>query len=61
VSTLRSKKSGTFPKCYELLLEPTVFKVEAFSVKECPHDDIWPCNNKKQQDEFGGHFIKWNK
>jgi len=43
-STLRSQDQSTFPRCYELLVEPTNFKVEAFSPRECPHDDIWPCN-----------------
>lgn len=42
-STLRSEKSGSFPRCYEFLYEPTVFKVEAFSPQECPRDDVWPC------------------
>ncbi len=45
ISTLRSQKQTSFPRCYEELLEPTVFKVEAFSVRECPNDDIWPCRN----------------
>lgn len=43
VSTLRSEVSAVYPACYDELLEPTVFKVEAFSVHDCPHDDIWPC------------------
>ncbi len=43
VSTLRSQHSGSFPRCYEMLLEPTVFQVEAFSLAECPRDDLWPC------------------
>jgi hypothetical protein len=55
VSTLRSQKQTTFPKCYELLAEPTVFKVEAFSPKECPKDDIWPCNVKHPDK----HRIDW--
>ncbi len=44
VSTLRAQKSGSFPRCYELLAEPTVFKVEAYSPVDCPKDDIWPCD-----------------
>lgn len=44
VSTLRAQKSGSFPRCYEMLAEPTVFKVEAYSPVDCPKDDIWPCN-----------------
>jgi hypothetical protein len=43
ISTLRQQKSGAFPRCYEMLTEPVVFKVEAYSPSECPHDDIWPC------------------
>lgn len=45
VSSLRSQKSGRFPECYDLLVEPTVFKVEAFNVHECPHEDLWPCTS----------------
>jgi hypothetical protein len=45
VSTLRSAKQTGFPRCYDLLAEPTVFQVEAYSPKECPHDDLWPCKN----------------
>lgn len=44
VSTLRSQKSSTFPRCYENLYEPTVFAVEAFNPAQCPKDDIWPCD-----------------
>ena len=43
-STLRSTKSGKFPRCYEELVEPVVFQVEAFNSKACPRDDVWPCN-----------------
>lgn len=46
VSTLRSQKMVGFPRCYEMLTEPTVFAVEAYSPKECPRDDIWPCKVK---------------
>lgn len=45
VSTLRSTNSPKYLTCYEELLEPTVFQVEAFSVHQCPADDIWPCNH----------------
>lgn len=55
VSTLRSQKSTSYPKCYEPLLEPTVFKVEAFDPHQCPKDDIWPCN-VKNPDKFR---IQW--
>jgi N-Acetylglucosaminyltransferase-IV (GnT-IV) conserved region len=43
VSTLRKEVSAAYPACYDELLEPTVFQVEAFSVHDCPHDDVWPC------------------
>lgn len=42
-STLRRETSVAYPKCYDELLEPTVFQVEAFSRRDCPKDDIWPC------------------
>ena len=43
LSSLRTEAQTSFPRCYELLVEPTVFQVEAFSPKQCPRDDIWPC------------------
>ena len=46
VSTLRAEKSAVYPACYDELLEPTVFSVEAFKPHECPHDDVWPCQVK---------------
>ena len=42
-STLRSQKQTSFPRCYEMLGEPTLFQVEAFSPKQCPKDDICTC------------------
>jgi len=42
-STIRSSVSPTYPLCYEDLVEPTLFKVEAFKPKLCPRQDIWPC------------------
>jgi hypothetical protein len=44
VSTLRTQKTTGFPKCFEPLVEPTVFQVEAYSARDCPRDDLWPCN-----------------
>lgn len=44
-STLRGAKQTGFPACYEELLVPTVFEVEAFNKVVCPHDDIWPCKS----------------
>lgn len=51
-STLRDQKQTTFPRCYEALGEPTLFKVEAFSAVECPRDDIWPCRVMNQEPMF---------
>lgn len=47
VSSLRSQKQTTFPLCYELLIEPTVFEVEAFNPRQCPKEDLWPCRTAK--------------
>ena len=47
-STLRSAKQTSFPRCYDRLGEPTLFQVEAFSPRDCPRDDLWPCKNKKK-------------
>ena len=55
VSTLRKEKSAAYPACYDELLEPTVFQVEAFSPHECPHDDIWPCSVDLDLDSKGAH------
>jgi hypothetical protein len=55
-STLRSAEQIAFPGCYDPLMEPTVFKVEAFDPMVCPNDDIWPCdvpNRRKKR-------IKWD-
>ena len=60
VSTLRAVKQTTFPRCYDELLEPTVFKVEAFSVTECPKDDIWPCHNVHNHAVIP-HRIDWSQ
>ena len=43
-STLRPQAQSGFPGCYDELLVPTVFEVEAFDPNVCPNDDIWPCN-----------------
>jgi hypothetical protein len=59
VSTLRSQHSGAFPHCFELLAEPTVFQVEAYSPRECPHDDLWPC--KKLAGKPDKFMIDWSK
>lgn len=49
VSTLRSQKMSGFPTCYEMLVEPTVFQVEAYSARDCPRDDLWPCKVAKPE------------
>lgn len=56
VSTLRSQKQTSFPMCYDALGVPVVFEVEAFSAKECPHDDVWPCRGVKLQENQN---LKW--
>ena len=33
----------SWPVCYEKLVAPTLFDVEAFSEKDCPQQDVWPC------------------
>jgi hypothetical protein len=58
ISTLRTQKSGSFPRCYEPLMEPTVFQVEAYNPRECPHEDIWPCHNLKHKKI---PLIDWSK
>ena len=45
VSTLRNFTSDWYLRCYDELVEPTVFEVEAFNKDQCPYDDIWPCNS----------------
>ena len=57
-STLRSQKQTTFPLCYDMLLVPTVFEVEAYNPLTCPLDDIWPCQGISKQDHF---YIDWSK
>jgi hypothetical protein len=57
ISTLRPQQQTTFPRCYDLLVEPTVFQVEAYSPRDCPHDDIWPCTNTKRPTESS--LIDW--
>jgi hypothetical protein len=43
-SSLRSTNSPTYPICYEPLVVPVLFEVEAFKPKRCASDDIWPCD-----------------
>lgn len=59
ISTLRSQQQTSFPRCYDLLIEPTVFQVEAYSPVDCPRDDVWPCANTQQPPERV--LIDWAK
>ena len=43
VSTLRPAQAMAFPRCWDRLGEPILFEVEAFKEKECPFDNVWPC------------------
>ena len=43
-SSLRSTSSPTYPICYEPLVVPVLFEVEAFKPKLCASDDMWPCD-----------------
>ena len=45
-SSLRSTNSPAYPICYEPLVEPVLFEVEAFKPKVCANEDIWPCDRR---------------
>ena len=49
ISSLRQSFQGEWPGCWQELLEPTVFEVEAFKHHLCPSDDIWPCSAVRGQ------------
>ena len=50
-STLRSqRKAPLMPLCYEDLLVPVVFPVEAYDPRKCPTFDISPCQFKHPED-----------
>lgn len=64
MSSLRSAKQVSWPVCYEQLLVPTLFQVEAFNKKECPGQDVWPCKGFSylQRDdgkEVAGAEVGW--
>ena len=54
-STLRSSKHWSFPGCFEELIAPQVFEVEAWDPSKCPKDDIWPCDYESSSPST----IKW--
>ena len=54
---MRQAGHWSFPKCYDELVFPVTFEVEAWNPKECPNDDIWPCKDKKSE---ANRWIKWN-
>lgn len=56
-STLRPAEQIAFPRCYDPLMEPTVFKVEAFDPIQCHRDDIWPCDVPHRVNQR----IKWDQ
>lgn len=43
ISTLRDEEAWATPNCFDELVAPQVFEVEAWNAKDCPHDDMWPC------------------
>jgi hypothetical protein len=55
-SSLRSTISPKYPICYEQLLEPVLFNVEAFKPRLCAISDIWPCNELSSSNDASG----WN-
>ena len=72
-SSLRTTLSPKYPICYEPLLVPILFEVEAFKPKICGNNDMWPCDNKEHSNgdasmeamvvkspnlDFGGLFKK---
>mmetsp|Transcript_30231 Transcript_30231/g.30716 ORF Transcript_30231/g.30716 Transcript_30231/m.30716 type:complete len:469 (+) Transcript_30231:81-1487(+) len=60
ISTLRPQQQSGFPGCYDELLEPTVFEVEAFNLQQCPRDDIWPCNNINKERKKHTVRLDWS-
>jgi hypothetical protein len=48
-STLRESGGWSMPGCFTPLVAPQLFEVEAWSERDCPHDDLWPCDSKARQ------------
>jgi len=48
-SSVQNFKQEGYPRCFALLLEPVNFEVDAFSIRNCPYDDIWPCQKTKKE------------
>jgi hypothetical protein len=47
-STLRDEEGWTMPGCFEQLVAPQVFEVEAWNPAQCPKSDIWPCEHEQE-------------
>ena len=54
-STLRAEAPWAMPECFEELVAPQVFPVEAWDPAACPDDDLWPCpaESSRQQSRIG--------
>ena len=50
---------SAMPHCYDPLLEPTVFEVEAFNPAQCPRDDVWPCDVPNR--DRPGQIVHWDR
>ena len=57
-STLRSAAQVGFPTCYAPLVEPVVFSVEAYNQRQCPQDDMSPC---EAPDGAAPALIDWSQ
>ena len=44
LSSLRKANSPAYPICYEPLVVPVLFEVEAFNGRSCANNDISPCD-----------------
>jgi len=48
-STLREDAGWSMPGCFEELVVPQVFEVEAWNPQDCPESDLWPCDFEKNE------------